>query len=314
MKACDCALACSGTVTLELAALGVPQVVAYSWILPTTIVGYMLKFFRLLKFPWKHFSLPNIILESLQTQNKAVDLTPYMVKELWPGRVRPRLLAEEAKALIDSKSERRRSVLDGYKKIRQHLDKGRVSNLVAHYLLDFARNPPQELMGEMIARERVLALVPPDKKIAPDYVVYPARGLADVLGAGSTTAVVDLLVRELATANRIRQEWIKQVVISVFKFEGESRISQELLRSLVFDRVRHVLRDLSHDEMRRALRTRWKERKPLPSPSEYRNFCATVLTDMILREAERTGIIQGIIQVVDGKVQPHMKLQERGGS
>lgn len=83
MAACDAVMAASGTVTLELAILNVPMVVAYrvSWL--TYIIGRLL-------VKVKHFSLVNLVAGR------------EVVPELLQGDVTPQRLADEVEWLLDA--------------------------------------------------------------------------------------------------------------------------------------------------------------------------------------------------------------------
>lgn len=81
MQACSCVIAASGTVTLELAILNIPMIVAYKFALPTYYLGKML-----INIPY--FSLVNIIADRP------------VVKELLQHEVTPEAISKELESLL----------------------------------------------------------------------------------------------------------------------------------------------------------------------------------------------------------------------
>ncbi|CAK8719350.1 Lipid-A-disaccharide synthase [Candidatus Electronema halotolerans] len=102
MAACDAAAAASGTVTLELAMLGIPAVATYR-VSPLT---YRLG--RLLVRHLRHFSLVNLIAGR------------EVIPELLQDKVRPEALAQHLRLLLEE-SEYRHRVLDGLTEVTEKL-------------------------------------------------------------------------------------------------------------------------------------------------------------------------------------------------
>jgi len=101
MAACDCAVAASGTVTLELALLDVPMVVAYKLAPLTYRLGTLL-----IDLP--HFSLVNLIAGT------------EVVPELLQDQVTPEAISHHLHAFLYN-TETRAVVLDGLESVRQQL-------------------------------------------------------------------------------------------------------------------------------------------------------------------------------------------------
>ena len=103
MAACDAAVAASGTVTLELAILGVPAVAAYRVSPRTYRLG------RLLVRHLRNFSLVNLIAER------------EVIPELLQDAVTPAALAAQLEAMLDTTSDHRRDMLRGLEEVRDKL-------------------------------------------------------------------------------------------------------------------------------------------------------------------------------------------------
>lgn len=101
MAACDCAVAASGTVTLELALLDVPMVVAYKLAPLTYRLGKLL-------IDLQHFSLVNLIANT------------EVVPELLQDQVTPEAISHHLHAFLYN-TETRAVVLDGLESVRQQL-------------------------------------------------------------------------------------------------------------------------------------------------------------------------------------------------
>lgn len=112
------ALCASGTVTLEAALAGVPQVVCYrlSWL------SYLLA--RLL-VRVEHASLVNLLLGER------------LVPEFIQNRVRPELMAEAGLGLLENETARAR-MLDGYRRLHELLGQKRPAQRVARILAEVA--------------------------------------------------------------------------------------------------------------------------------------------------------------------------------
>ncbi len=102
MAACDAVLAASGTVTLELAILGIPAVAAYR-LSPRT---YWLA--RLLVRHLRHFSLVNLIAER------------EVIPELLQEAVTPAALAEQLRFMLDN-ADHRQEILRGLAEVTTKL-------------------------------------------------------------------------------------------------------------------------------------------------------------------------------------------------
>lgn len=120
MSVCDGAVAASGTVTLELAILGIPMVVVYK----LTAITH---FFARLLVKLDHFSLVNLIAgktavsELLQHEVTAVNIT------------------KELSGIIDNQ-ERRDRILADLQEVRKRLGKKGASEKAANVVLEFFRN------------------------------------------------------------------------------------------------------------------------------------------------------------------------------
>lgn len=119
MSVCDGAVAASGTVTLELAILGIPMVVVYK----LTAITH---FFARLLVKLDHFSLVNLIAgktavsELLQHEVTAVNIT------------------KELSGIIDNQ-ERRDRILADLQEVRKRLGKKGASEKAANVVLEFFR-------------------------------------------------------------------------------------------------------------------------------------------------------------------------------
>lgn len=119
MSVCDGAVAASGTVTLELAILGIPMVVVYK----LTAITH---FFARLLVKLDHFSLVNLIAgktavsELLQHEVTAVNIT------------------KELSGIIDNQ-ERRDRILADLQEVRKRLGKKGASKKAANVVLEFFR-------------------------------------------------------------------------------------------------------------------------------------------------------------------------------
>jgi lipid-A-disaccharide synthase len=106
MKACDAAIAASGTVSLELALAGLPTVIAYRVNKLSAAI-----FRRLTLTRW--VALPNIILQR------------ELIKEKLQEECDASKLADEIQALLDNEDARAR-VMEGYKSVADSLGAGRL--------------------------------------------------------------------------------------------------------------------------------------------------------------------------------------------
>ena len=116
--AADLALNKSGTVNLELALRGVPQVVAYRVSRPTAWVAK-----HLLRFQVDHISPVNLVLQER------------LVPELLQDELTAEAVVREALPLLDDPQARRR-VEDGYQRLRQALGEPGVTRRAAAAILD----------------------------------------------------------------------------------------------------------------------------------------------------------------------------------
>ncbi|MEY4297087.1 MAG: hypothetical protein RLZZ423_266 [Cyanobacteriota bacterium] len=116
--AADLALNKSGTVNLELALRGVPQVVAYRVSRPTAWVAR-----HLLRFQVDHISPVNLVLGER------------LVPELLQDELTPRAVVEAALPLLESSAARDR-VADGYRRLREALGAPGVTRRAAAAILD----------------------------------------------------------------------------------------------------------------------------------------------------------------------------------
>jgi len=117
--AADLALAKSGTVNLELALRGVPQVVVYrvSWF--TAFVAR-----HLLRFSVPHISPVNLVLGER------------LVPELLQEALHPAAIVEQALPLLQEASPERRAMLEGYRRLRCQLGEPGVTDRAAAAILD----------------------------------------------------------------------------------------------------------------------------------------------------------------------------------
>jgi lipid-A-disaccharide synthase len=117
--AADLALAKSGTVNLELALRGVPQVVVYrvSWL--TAFVAR-----HLLRFSVPHISPVNLVLGER------------LLPELLQEDLQPEAIVRCALPLLDSTSPERATMLDGYGRLSRELGEPGVTDRAAMAILD----------------------------------------------------------------------------------------------------------------------------------------------------------------------------------
>jgi lipid-A-disaccharide synthase len=116
--AADLALNKSGTVNLELALRGVPQVVGYRVSRPTAWVAQ-----HLLRFQVDHISPVNLVLQER------------LLPELLQDELTAEAVVREALRLLDDPQARRR-VEDGYQRLRQALGEPGVTRRAAAAILD----------------------------------------------------------------------------------------------------------------------------------------------------------------------------------
>ncbi len=121
--AADLALNKSGTVNLELALRGVPQVVAYRVSRPTAWVAE-----HLLNFQVDHISPVNLVLGER------------LVPELLQNQLTPEAVVAEALPLLQSPVARQR-VAEGYQRLRQTLGEPGVTRRAAAAILDALPQP-----------------------------------------------------------------------------------------------------------------------------------------------------------------------------
>ena len=121
--AADLALNKSGTVNLELALRGVPQVVAYRVSRPTAWVAE-----HLLRFQVDHISPVNLVLGER------------LVPELLQNELTPAAVVREALPLLQSPVARQR-VADGYQRLSQALGEPGVTQRAAAAILDALPQP-----------------------------------------------------------------------------------------------------------------------------------------------------------------------------
>ena len=122
--AADVALNKSGTVNLELALRGVPQVVTYRVSRPTAWVAK-----HLLNFQVDHISPVNLVLQER------------LVPELLQDQLTAEAVVNEALPLLNDPRARQR-VLDGYQRLRQALGEPGVTQRAAAAILDALPNSP----------------------------------------------------------------------------------------------------------------------------------------------------------------------------
>ncbi len=122
--AADVALNKSGTVNLELALRGVPQVVTYRVSRPTAWVAK-----HLLNFQVDHISPVNLVLQER------------LVPELLQDQLTAEAVVHEALPLLNDPRARQR-VLDGYQRLRQALGEPGVTQRAAAAILDALPNSP----------------------------------------------------------------------------------------------------------------------------------------------------------------------------
>ena len=116
--AADLALTKSGTVNLELALRGVPQVVGYRVSRPTAWVAQ-----HLLRFHVDHISPVNLVLEER------------LVPELLQQQLSPEAVVAEALPLLQSTAAREQ-MLEGYRRLREALGQPGVTRRAAAAILD----------------------------------------------------------------------------------------------------------------------------------------------------------------------------------
>ena len=116
--AADLALGKSGTVNLELALQGVPQVVGYR---VSRVTAFVAK--HLLRFQVEHISPVNLLLKER------------LVPELLQDELTAEGLVEQALPLLEDASSRER-MLDGYRRLRATLGEPGVTDRAAAAILD----------------------------------------------------------------------------------------------------------------------------------------------------------------------------------
>ena len=116
--AADLALGKSGTVNLELALMGVPQVVGYRVSRLTAFVAR-----HLLRFQVDHISPVNLLLKER------------LVPELLQDELSAEALVDQALPLLEGGAERQR-MLDGYQRLRTTLGQPGVTDRAARAILD----------------------------------------------------------------------------------------------------------------------------------------------------------------------------------
>ena len=116
--AADLALGKSGTVNLELALLGVPQVVGYRVSRLTAFVAR-----HLLRFQVDHISPVNLLLKER------------LVPELLQDELSAEALVQQALPLLEGGAELQR-MLDGYQRLRTTLGQPGVTDRAARAILD----------------------------------------------------------------------------------------------------------------------------------------------------------------------------------
>jgi lipid-A-disaccharide synthase len=116
--AADLALNKSGTVNLELALRGVPQVVVYRVSRPTAWVAE-----HVLRFRVEHISPVNLVLEER------------LVPELLQDQFTPEAVVEAALPLLEN-PQAREAMADGYRRLREHLGEPGVTRRAAAAILD----------------------------------------------------------------------------------------------------------------------------------------------------------------------------------
>ena len=122
--AADLALNKSGTVNLELALRGVPQVVAYRVSRPTAWVAK-----TILRFHVDHISPVNLVVGER------------LVPELLQDELTPDSVVEAALPLLEDNAARQR-VSDGYRRLRELLGEPGVTRRAASAILDALPEPP----------------------------------------------------------------------------------------------------------------------------------------------------------------------------
>jgi len=124
---CDLLLTCSGTVTLEAAVLGVPQVTMYRlslWI-DRVIQQVLLQYSH-----FKHFALPNFLLDK--------DVVP----EIWSERVTAENVAESARQVM-TETACRRIMDEGYAEVRELLGPPGAISRAADLIQETLNHPPK---------------------------------------------------------------------------------------------------------------------------------------------------------------------------
>ena len=117
--AADAALTKSGTVNLELALRGVPQVTAYRLSRPTAFLAR-----QFLRFNVDHISPVNLVLEER------------LVTELLQQQLTPDAVAAAVEPLLSPHSQERQRILEGYGRLRQRLGEPGVTRRAAAAILD----------------------------------------------------------------------------------------------------------------------------------------------------------------------------------
>jgi lipid-A-disaccharide synthase len=117
--AADLAVAKSGTVNLELALRGVPQVVVYRVSRPTAWVAR-----HILRFSVPHISPVNLVLGER------------LVPELLQADLTPAAIVAQALPLLDASGPARSAMLEGYGRLRRELGEPGVTRRAAAAILD----------------------------------------------------------------------------------------------------------------------------------------------------------------------------------
>jgi len=117
--AADAALTKSGTVNLELALRGVPQVTAYRLSRPTAFLAR-----QFLRLNVEHISPVNLVLEER------------LVTELLQQQLTPESVAAAVEPLLLPNSPERQRILEGYDRLRQRLGDPGVTQRAAATILD----------------------------------------------------------------------------------------------------------------------------------------------------------------------------------
>ncbi|BCO08360.1 hypothetical protein GF1_07360 [Desulfolithobacter dissulfuricans] len=174
MAACDAAIAASGTVTLELAILGVPTVTCYRLSPRTYQLGRLL-------IKLDHFSLVNLI--------GGREIIP----ELLQDQVTPENIAREIKPLLED-TPRRRTMLAGLTEVRDRLGSPGASERAAEIAL--------QLLEQCVEDRRCVA----DRRCVED------RRQEQDLKRDDETTPVPLVIDGTLDLHAFRPEDVKEVV------------------------------------------------------------------------------------------------------